>query len=61
MAGPTTYFRDARIIDVNATESCTCGCGLLEKEKATFGGFFGRYEPVTYLARLRLAICFFGG
>jgi hypothetical protein len=23
MAGPTTYFRDARIIDVTATESCT--------------------------------------
>jgi hypothetical protein len=42
MAGPTTYFRDARIIEVTATESCTVW--FVGKGKSHLvGGFFGQY------------------
>jgi hypothetical protein len=48
MAGPTTYFRDARMIEVTATESCTVWFVGKEK-KPPIGGLFWQYESVIWL------------
>lgn len=48
MAGPITYFRDARVIEVTATESCTVW--FVEKGKShLLAAFFRQYESVIWL------------